>query len=71
MASAVNDKAETDDTPEEIKPKSPQELYQDMIAARKAYEDKKIYETYLVYQICKRDYENYYADKRKSIKLQK
>lgn len=70
MVGAVSDSAESDDKPVETKPKSPEELYQDMIAASKAYEDKKIYETYLVYQICKRDYENYYADKRKAIKLQ-
>lgn len=50
------------------KPKTPSELYQDMIAARRAYDEKKVYETYLLYQLAKRDYENYYADKRKSIK---
>ncbi len=29
---------------------------------------KFIYQHYILYQLAKRDYENYYADKRKSIK---
>lgn len=59
---------EEQEVKEPPKPKTPSELYQDMIAAKRAYEEKKIYETYLLYQLAKRDYDNYYADKRKQIK---
>lgn len=60
--------AEKQEVKEPPKPKTPEELYQDMTAAKRAYEEKKIYETYLLYQLAKRDYDNYYTDKRRTIK---
>lgn len=59
---------EEQEVKEPPKPKTPEEFYQDMIAAKRAYDEKNIYETYLLYQLAKRDYDNYYADKRKTIK---
>lgn len=45
------------------------DLFHKLQAAKKAYEEKKMYHTYLEVTICQREYDAYYANKRRAIHL--